>query len=500
MSFNWAFIGCGGIANTVAKTIKGSDNRIVAVFNRSFDKAEKFASEFGGKAYRTAEEAIAAPGVQGVYVATPNDSHAKYSKMAILAGKPVLCEKPFALNRKETEEVLTLAEEKGVYAAEAMWTWHNPVSLQVRRWVDAGRIGEVKSIEASYAFPMLKRGNTTSRLVNRALGGGALVDIGIYPVRYVYELFGMPEKIEAKGSLYNGVDVDEHLTMSYPEFAAKLHVSFKSFRGESMTITGTKGKITVPMFHMAEKAILKAEKTEKFSVKGGLFAAYRNEFDNTAAEILSGKAESAIVPHKATLDTMELLDSCREQMGVVFPGEEKPELNTRIKAISHVGFNCRDMKKVQEFYTKIMGCTVQFELTYGDLAESVKREAAAKGEPVPGYGAFFEKLGDRVWNVYLKWGDVFFIELFDQVGAVIPSVPGNHSLNYTHFSLEVENIRDFKQAVIDRGGGEYIENDIALGADGTLQLWLHDPEGNRFELMEYTDKSYQLYGRSRETV
>lgn len=495
MSFNWAFIGCGGIAVSVAKQLKDTDNKIVAAFNRSFEKAEKFTSEFGGTAYRTADEAIADERVQAVYIATPNDTHAKYSRMAMLAGKPVLCEKPFAMNSEETKEILTLAEERGVYAAEAMWTWHNPVSLRVREWIESGRIGEVRAVEASYAFPMLRRGDTTSRLVNRALGGGALVDIGIYPIRYVYELFGLPEKTEASGTIYNGVDVDEHITMKYPAFEAKLYVSFKGFKGESMTITGTKGKITVPFFHMAEKAQLKTDKTERFSVQGGLTAAYRNEFDDTAADILAGKTESDLVPHRATRDIMAIMDDCRRQMGVVYPGEEKPDLNTRIKAISHVGFNCRDMKKVRDFYTKIMGCAVQFELTYRDMAADIRRKAEANGEPVPGYADFLEKQGERVWNVYLKWADVCFIELFDQIGAIIPSVPGNHSLNYTHFSLEVENIRDFRQAIIDRGGAEYIEGEIAEGIDGTLQLWIHDPEGNRFELMEYTDRSCELYGR-----
>lgn len=499
--FGWCFIGYGGIAGTVAKTVLKGNHRIAAVYGRNFEKAQAFAGKFGATAYRTPEEALADPRVEGVYIATPNDSHGFYARLCIEHGKPVLVEKPFAMNREEAASVLALAEEKGIYAAEAMWTWHNPISQQVREWIRSGMIGQVKTVESRYSFPMLKKGDTTSRLVNPAAGGGAIPDIGIYPLRYTYELFGMPESIQAKGELYNGVDVDENVSMTYPGFTAKHYISFKKFKGEEMVITGTDGKIVVPYFHMAVKASLagKVKQTIKNGGKMNFNAAYLPEFDDTAADIRSGKAQSSIVPHKATLDTMELLDSCRKQMGVVFLCEKEntpaKQLNTTIRAISHLGFNCKDLKKCQDFYCRVMGCQKQFELTYKDLAESVRIDAEAAGTPVPGYGQFFEKLGDRVWSVYLKWTDNCFIELFDQVGAFMKSVPGNHSLNYTHFSIEVENIRDFRQAVTDRGGAEYIDGEVTLGVDKTWQMWMHDPEGNKFELMEYTENSYQIKGR-----
>lgn len=322
--FGWCFIGCGGIAGTVANTILKGDHKIAAVYGRNFEKAKAFAEKYGAAAYRTPEEALHDPRVEGVYIATPNDSHGFYAKLCIEHGKPVLCEKPFALNRKEAEEVLRLAEEKGVYVAEAMWTWHNSISLQVRDWIKQGLIGQIQSVDSRYSFPMLRKGDTTSRLVNPAAGGGALPDIGIYPIRYTYELFGMPESVQAQGELYNGVDVGGNVTMNYPGFSARHYVSFKKFKGEEMVIQGTEGKIVIPFFHMAVKATLKGKvrQTVKNGGKMNFNAAYLPEFDDTAADIRGGKTESSIAPHRATLDTMELLDACRKQMGVVFPCEK----------------------------------------------------------------------------------------------------------------------------------------------------------------------------------
>ena len=319
--FGWCFIGYGGIANTVAKQIVKANHEIVSVYGRNFEKASQFADKYGATAYRTLEEALSANDVEGVYITTPNDSHAAYTKQCIVLGKPVLCEKPFALDRTETEQVLSLAEKADVYVAEAMWTWHNSISLQVKSWISSGAIGDIVSVEARYAFPMLRKGDTTSRLVSPAAGGGSLLDIGIYPIRYVYELFGKPEDITCCGKLYNGVDIEETVEMKYAGFSAKLFISFQKFKGEKMVIRGTTGSITIPLFHMATKAVLRAEK--RLVIRSGkrYLSAYTAEFDNTAREIRAGETQSGYVPHRATIDTMEFLDACRRQLGVVYPGE-----------------------------------------------------------------------------------------------------------------------------------------------------------------------------------
>ena len=319
--FGWAFIGYGGIAETVAKALLNSDHRIAAVYGRTLPKAEAFAENYGAKAYDALEEALADQNVAAVYIATPNDTHAYFTEQCILRGKPVLCEKPFSMNAAEAERILKLARKKSVYVAEAMWTWHGPVSLQVRDWIKDGKIGEITGIEATYAFPMLRKKDPHSRLLDPARGGGALMDIGVYPVRYVYELFGLPEAVTCKGETYNGVDVEETVSMRYKGFTAELFVSFRSLKGEKMVIRGTKGSITIPFFHMATKARLKGENRAAAAVKGGMRGLYRREFDDAAAEIRARKQESGLIPHRGTLDVMRLMDDCRRQMGVVFPGD-----------------------------------------------------------------------------------------------------------------------------------------------------------------------------------
>lgn len=128
--FGWAYIGCGGIAHTTAKElVKTESQQIVAAWNRTYEKAEKFVKKYGGTAYKTAEEAITAPGVEGVYIALTADKHAEYMRLCIKHHKPMLCEKPFTVNAKEAEDIFTYAAQEGVYVSEAMWTWHNAVGV-----------------------------------------------------------------------------------------------------------------------------------------------------------------------------------------------------------------------------------------------------------------------------------------------------------------------------------------------------------------------------------
>ena len=316
--FGWAFIGCGGIAQRVAKElVKGEGGKIVALYNRTRSRAEEFSAKFGGVVYDTPEEAIKADGVDGVYVATTHDKHAYFTKLSIELGVPVLCEKPFAVNEKEAREVIDLSKEKGVFVAEAMWTWYNKPAHIVREWVKSGRLGEIKSVKAKYAFPLTLM-SKNPRLTSPDLIGGALMDIGLYPVRYVYELFGMPLSITAKGKLKGGVDMSENITMEYENFKAEIFVSINRFAGERLTIVGTEGKIDIPNFHVTKKGKLVGKNKDSFKLD---ILRYDTEFSRVAEDILSGKKESRDCPIKNTLDTMKLLDECRRQMGVIYPNE-----------------------------------------------------------------------------------------------------------------------------------------------------------------------------------
>lgn len=495
--FGWCYVGCGSIANTTAKEIsKSKDNRIVAAWNRSFDKAEAFVKKYGGTAYKTFEEAVNAPEVEGVYIALTADKHAEYIKKCIRLHKPVMCEKPFTVSAAEAEEIFALAKEEGVYVTEAMWTWHNAAAQQVKAWLSAGRIGKVRDANIVYAFPMIQF-SRSNRLTDPTRLGGALMEIGIYGLRYCVELFGMPNDIVCEGRVQSGVDRGEMVDLHYDSFTVHCHFALDKKVGEQATITGTDGTITVPMFHMAKSAQVTGTFQDAIKASDML---YEREFSNVASEIRAGFRESQIIRAQNVVDCLHLMDECRKQMELVYPCEmPDEEANTNyIRTISHMGFNCRNIEKSIAFYRDIMGCKEKFTLTYGDVADDVRRQCDAEGKKYPLYLQGMKRMENTKWSVYMSWTENAFIELFYVPSAHTKCVPNpQKSLNYTHYSLEVSDLKAFRNQIIKRGGAQYIETEIAMGLENTYTMWMHDPDGNRFEIMEYTPASYQVVGRSK---
>ncbi|MCH5285909.1 MAG: Gfo/Idh/MocA family oxidoreductase [Christensenellaceae bacterium] len=308
--FGWAYLGCGGIAHTTARElVKAGAGRIVAAWNRTPEKADAFVAEFGGKAYATAREAILAPEVEGVYIAVNPNMHAELIRLCVRHHKPVLCEKPFTVNVQEAEDVLAFARTEGVYVSEAMWTWHNKVAQTVRGWLQSGRIGEVKRVYCSFS-PNLY--DTHPRLRDPEMIGGALLDIGVYNIRYCYELFGMPESIECTDSLMRGgVDSHETVYMRYPGFTAKLDIGIDVGLPETCEIEGTKGVIRVPDFHMASAAVLESDRPEHFEDPSLHYAV---QFERVGEEIRGGLTSGGNITAQSTIDVMKLMDECRRQM------------------------------------------------------------------------------------------------------------------------------------------------------------------------------------------
>lgn len=314
--FGWAFLGCGNIARQVADELSGTGTRIVSCWNRTPQRAREFAERYGCEAYPSPEQALSAPGVDGAYIAVTADSHFAYMQKALSCGTPVLCEKPFAVNVGEAERAFSLARSRGLYLAEAMWTWFNSPAQTVRRWIGEGKIGKVVRVAARYA----ERYIDIPRFSSPALLGGALVDIGVYPIRYCYELFGMPRSVVCRGSLVGGVDRSEWVTLGYDGFSAELDISVEESRGEEMTITGTEGEIVIPAFHCAREALLSGRESAHHTDDA---PKYGVQMRRAAEEIAAGRRESAFSTPQATLDTMRLLDECRRQLGLVYPCERK---------------------------------------------------------------------------------------------------------------------------------------------------------------------------------
>lgn len=326
-TFNWCFIGTGKMAKTAARQMaltRSRSHRVAAAYSRTFEHTKNFAAWFGGTPYTEVEHALSDEKVDAVYIATPHTSHFEYAMECIKYNKPVLVEKPFTLNSCQAEELTRASGEKGVYVAEAMWTWFSPIARQVREWIEQGYIGEVKTINIKYAMAT-SRFYRAPRLFDKNLGGGALLDIGVYPISYCYNLLGYPQRIECLGELNDDlIDIGEKITLYYDSgIVCNIRVSLTNFEGpESAVVTGTKGVITVPLFHQALKARLISE-TKNETTR--TLPTYMTEFDTVAKEIREGKHNSDFVPQSASVDIMKILDTCRRQMGIVYPQEIKKE-------------------------------------------------------------------------------------------------------------------------------------------------------------------------------
>lgn len=318
--FHWAFIGSGKLAHIVAKELLPSGrHKIAAAYTRRWEKCQAFAEETGAFPARTPEEAITRPEVDGVYIVTPHNSHYEYAKLALSLGKPVLCEKPVTTDARQAEELIALARQKGVYFAEGMWTWFSPIANQVKAWMDEGLYGEIEDVRVSYLVHVI---NYAPRLADPLLAGGALLDSGIYPITYLYRLFGNPVSVQCRGTLKDGIDLKEKVTMNFADGrSVTANISMVDLRGwEWLRIIGSKARTDLRGFHYANAVSLKPKEGKPLLFKGD--GSMLNEFDRVAEEIRAGRTESLYVPHQATLDVMRILDECRKQMGLVYPFEQ----------------------------------------------------------------------------------------------------------------------------------------------------------------------------------
>lgn len=316
--FRWAYIGSGSICKTTADQIVMGDHEIATVYSRRFESAEEFANHYGATPCKTFEEAVDRDDVDGVYIGTPHTSHKDYAIRALHLKKPVLCEKPIGVNVSETEEMIAVSREEGVYLAEAMWTWYAPVANEVRKWVQEGRIGDLKSAYGSFCIPGLSEKSREDRLLNPATAGGALLDLCIYPITYFYNLYGFPQEIRCVGELANGIDEEEKVTLRYPTGECTC-VSSLRYPEEKFELIGEKGTITIPgEFHGASMAECNCG-GKSYRAEGA--TDYKTEFTKVSEEIKAGKKESDFVPFRHTLDCMKIMDECRRQMGLTYEVE-----------------------------------------------------------------------------------------------------------------------------------------------------------------------------------
>jgi predicted dehydrogenase len=323
--WKWGILGTGNIANRMAEALQSvPEAQMVAVASRTQARADAFGEKWSiPRRYGSYGDLVEDKGVDVVYIASPHSEHAKDMILCLEAGKHVLCEKAFTLNAPQAAACISLAREKRLFLMEAMWMRFFPAMAQVRKWVETGLLGDVRLVQADFCFQMPY--DPEHRLYNPLLGGGALLDLGIYPLSLATMVLGLPEEVSGTAHLSDtGVDELDTFTLTYDRGAtAALSCSIRIYRPRIAYIVGTKGYAKIhEIFFRPERLTLalndKEPETTAFPYKGNGFV---HEVEEVHKCLDENRLESAIMPLDETLALMKLMDGLRAQWGVVYPGE-----------------------------------------------------------------------------------------------------------------------------------------------------------------------------------
>ena len=323
-NFNWGILGPGGIARAFAKDLNFiQGHTIAAVGSRSLENAQKFAETFGGTAYGSYEELVGDPTVDAIYVATPHPAHHDNVILALNAGKPVLCEKPFAVNAKEAQAMVDAAARNSVALMEAMWARFLPHFTKVREIVDSGVLGPILSIHADHGQRLADQGIT--RLIEPDLAGGALLDLGIYPVSFAHMILGNPAHINSKAVMTEkGVDAQTSMIFTYDSGAqAVLTTTMVEQTPCRAVVAGLNGWLEIDrtFYNPAAMRVVLNDGTVTEYPNTYTGHGLREQAETFKQLVRSGKHESEILTWADTVDIMKSLDTVREQIGLKYPFE-----------------------------------------------------------------------------------------------------------------------------------------------------------------------------------
>ena len=361
----WGILGTGQIAKQFAVGLSSvNDAQLSAVGARDKAKAEAFSKQYDvPRSYGSFEDLLAEPDIDVVYIATPHHVHRDHCVMALEAGKSVLCEKPFTVNATQAREVIELAREKNLFCMEAMWMRFLPAMRQLTDLLKNGEIGEPHLLRADFGIPF--EFNPSGRVFNKALAGGALLDLGVYPVSLSYQLFGPPVEIMATANIGES-GVDETSTVVLKHAAGQISTLRSSIRYEitpEAVVVGSKGSIEIdsPIYRphkirvkksslvppvtdaggrpsSLKKLILKMPALQKIALH---LESYRTPFSRSVKTrtipfvgngynyqveavnqcLREGKISSDIMPLNETLGVIEIMDEIRQQWGLQYAGE-----------------------------------------------------------------------------------------------------------------------------------------------------------------------------------
>lgn len=318
-------LGAGHIAQKMATTLMGmKEAELYAVAARELSRAEQFANEFHAqKAYGNYEALADDPDIDLIYIATPHSHHFEPARMCLLKGKPVLCEKAFTANAREAEELIRIAQEKQVYLAEAIWTRYMPFSRTIRELTESGIIGKPMMLTASLGYPIAHK----ERIVRLELCGGALYDLGVYPINFAFMTFGNDLEKITSTCMKNeaGVDMQNSITFTYRDgrMAVMQTTAFCASDRQGI-ISGDKGYLVIDNINNPQQAVVyntDHQETARYTCPPQI-TGFEYQVQEAAEAIRRGAIEPASMPHAETLRVMQMLDSLRQEWGIRFPMDE----------------------------------------------------------------------------------------------------------------------------------------------------------------------------------
>ena len=323
-NFNWGILGPGGIAKAFAEDLKRLDGHsIAAVGSRTLSNAQSFANTFGGTAYGSYEELVADPQVDAIYVATPHPAHKENVILALNAGKPVLCEKPFAVNATEAQQMVDAANKNGVALMEAMWARFLPHYAQVREIIQSGVLGKIHTIHADHGQRLADQ--NIPRLVEPTLAGGALLDLGIYPVSFAHMILGNPSKITSSAVLTDkGVDAQTSMIFDYASGAqAVLNTTMIEQTPCRAVVAGLHGWLEIDrtFYNPASMRVVLNDGATTEYPSSYIGHGLREQAEVFKQLVTSGQQQSQILNWQDTVDIMKTLDQVRSQIGLKYPFE-----------------------------------------------------------------------------------------------------------------------------------------------------------------------------------
>ena len=319
-NIRWGIIGLGNIANKFATDLATVENaELVAVASRSQENADEFAKKYNSKkAYNSYLDLAKDAEVDAVYIATPHSFHKEHAILCLKNKKAVLCEKPFAMNLQEVEEMIAVAKENNVLLMEALWTYFLPHYTYVLESLKNEKIGKLLKLEADFGFS--RAFDNDSRLFKKEVGGGSLLDIGIYPIFAALSTLGKPNSIEADATFFdNGADSECNMTFKYNNKEAILKSTLVEDTATEATFTCERGVIKInTMFHMPTTVtITENGKDEIIDFKTKTIG-YNFETEHFNNLLRDNKKESDIMTFEFSRNLIKTLDSVRKIIGLEY--------------------------------------------------------------------------------------------------------------------------------------------------------------------------------------